>query len=449
MKQSSENPSEPKYGLVDAAMVPLFRPVMAVRRADHLTMWRAWIVHCTGLVMIVVVILLLIGYESQGRHATFVGGVSKTMEIVGELIRETDEPAEWAGLIAGILLIEACVWLAAVAGMSWCAREEKFRHSHQRALRRLWLLTPHAATVIGVVGVALIYIERSQWMTHRNVHPINYGVPLISLIVAAGCFWSLWVLLKALGCRPSPAMCRWPARCENCGYQLAGLSHRLDCPECGREIYKTLYRSPRLGGITVKGLGDWLRVSCQSIRRPTALGQRIQVMSSDTSHQKCLAISLSMVAVTIPSAAAGAVIMDYLLSEHMNILDRGWGEAVIVASALGTMMVGTTALVVLGIAGLTGMIAGWHRKRNMMPASIRVACYQSGFAVLWALVFWFSMGLFVVVMELDLLSPISAKYNIASEKLVFAWHYAVVGTGLIIYGILVERATKATKHANW
>ena len=48
-----------------------------------------------------------------------------------------------------------------------------------------------------------------------------------------------------------------------------------------------------------------------------------------------------------------------------------------------------------------------------------------------------------------MLPPIAARYNIASEKLVFGWHYAVLGLGLLIYGTLIERATKAAKHANW
>ena len=448
MKQVDDT-NEPEYGPAKAAVVALCQPVTAVRRADHLSLWRAWWVHAAGVVMVAGVILLLAGYESQGTHATFGAGVARSMVMVEDMAHEMDRPGPWAGILGGILFIEAWVWLAAVAVMSWCAREEKFRASVGRALRRLFLMTPHAAVVVGVVGTALVGVSRSQWLGHRGAQIRDYGYPLVVLIIAAGCFWSLWVLLKALGCRPAPAVCRWPARCEGCGYQLAGLSREQSCPECGRELIKTLDQSSRPGIQGVKGLGDWLRLSYRAVRRPTAFGRKMHVLSSDVGYRKCLAITLTLVAATAPTAMAGCLILDKVLSGYMDILDRGWEMAVIAGIVLGTMMVATTALAALGIAGLTGLIAGWRHGRNLMPAAIRAACYQSGFAVVWALVFWCNMAVFVVVMELNLLPPISAKYNIASEKLVFGWHYAVVGTGLIIYGILVERATKAAKYANW
>jgi len=333
--------------------------------------------------------------------------------------------------------------------MSWCARDEKFRASLHRALRRLFLMTPHAAAVVAVVGVALISVTRSQWLNHRGVQISHYGYLLGVLIIAAGCFWSLWLLLKALGCRPAPAVCRWPARCEGCGYQLAGLSLCGDCPECGRALVKTLQRSSRPGITAVKGLSDWLGLSYQAVRRPTAFGRKMHVMSHDTGHRQCLAINLALVAATAPVAMAGALILDQALSGSMDILNQGWAQAVIAGTVLGTMMVGTTAGAALGIAGLTGIIEGWRHGRNLMPAAIRAACYQSGFAVVWALVFWCNMAVFVLVMELNLLPPIAVKYHIATEQLVFGWHYAVLGLGLLIYGTLIERATKAARYANW
>jgi hypothetical protein len=448
VKQGDEH-GEPRYNPAKAAAVALVRPGTAVRRGDHLALWQAWGVHAAGFVGVIGVLVLLAGYKSSGVHPTPGEVLSRSAQVVRDVWDRSDRPAAWAGLIAGILLVEAWVCLTAAAVMSWCARDERFRASLRRALRRLLLLTPHAAVVVAVAGTALVWVSRSQWSSHRGVRIIEYSLPLMALVIAAGCSWSLWVLLKVMGCRPASALCRWPARCEGCGYQLAGLTHRQACPECGWELSKTLDGSSRSGVEAVRGFADWLRLTYQAVRRPTAFGKRMHVLSQDTGHRRCLAISLVLVAMTVPAAVAGAVVLDRMLSGYMDLLGRGVGEAVLAGTVLGTMMVATTAGAALGIAGLTGMVVGWHHGRNLMPAAIRAACYQSGFAVFWSLVFWCNMAVFVVVMKLNMLPPIAARYNIASEKLVFGWHYAVLGLGLLIYGTLIERATKAAKHANW
>ncbi len=440
---------EPKYKPAEAAVVALVRPVMAVRRADHLGLGWAWLVHVAGIILAAVALLLLAGYESSGINSTLSEVLSRSFRAINELQGELNHPRGWAALAASVIFIEASVMLLAVVCMAWCSREEKIGISYVRALRRLMLLTPHAAVMVGVIGTALVWVRRSQWLSHTRVRIIDYALPLGALVFAGGCLWALWVVLRALGCRPASSMCRWPARCEGCGYQLAGLRRDRSCPECGLAIAKTLDKAVRTGTATMNGLGKWLSVTYQAVRRPSALGKRLQVMSSDTGHQRLLTVTLILVLMTVPAAMAGALILDRLLSGHVDLVKNGVGEVIVAGTVLGLMMIATTAGAALMIAGLTGVLVGWRQGRNLMPAAMRAACYLSGFAVIWSLVFWCSMAVFLVVMSLDMLTPLAARYNIASEKIVFFWHYAVASLGLLIYGTLIERATKAARNANW
>ncbi len=466
MNQSDPH-NEPRHSPVKAALVALFRPVTAVRRGDHLALGWAWLVHGVGVAMVLSVILVLTAWSDvRGRvPATPIRVVRSLKRLLSDMVAELDSAPGWVLLIFTVLFVEFCLWFTAVVAMSWSAREEPLRASYRRSVRRLMLLTPHAATVVAGVGSVMVWLSRLETAWWRRTSGdkwdavpwyVAYAENIAMALVAFGCLWSLVIFLKALGCRVPPAMSRWPARCEGCGYQLTGTHKDSDCPECGLAVSATIGCDIRLGTVTPgRGWcwvsGWWLAQSYQAVRRPTALGKKLHVLSPDRGHRLCLAVTLGVLMLSAP-LAMGLV---YYMVESPTRPRGGinWRELVEVTlmggTILGLLMVATTAGVALLGAGIIGSVEGRRHGRNLMPAAVRAACYTSAFALLWAGVFWVNLIVLIVVMFDGLLNQIAAQYNIDMELLVFFWQFGLLGVGLMIYLALIGRATQAARYANW
>jgi hypothetical protein len=443
---------EPRYSAGKAAAVVLFRPITAVRRSDHLSLSWAWAVHVMGMMYVLGVLALLSAYGSTGGSPTLSEIRELSAWTIENVLNELDNPLAWAMAIAVALFIEATVMVSALLTMSWCAKDEKVARSYKRALRRLFLLTPHAALVVTLTGGFLITLTKTYWL-FAGWYTLSEIAQFLAVAVAS--LWSLWVVLAALGCRSGPAVCRWPARCEGCGYQLAGLRPDQRCPECGQAIVQTLGRDIRTGISPAVGFTGWLCQTYQAVRRPALLGKRLHVMSSDADYHRCLAVTIVLLMLTSPIATG---VLWLVVSSVRTILQADWDlisldmlfQAIILGGTwIGLMLTATTVAVALGGAVIIGLIEGKRCGRNLMPAAIRSACYLSGFAVLWSFIFWVDLAVFVVVMELDLLTPIATRYNIDLELLVLGWQFGVVGLGIVIYLFLIGRATHAARHANW
>lgn len=193
----------------------------------------------------------------------------------------------------------------------------------------------------------------------------------------------------------------------------------------------------------------WIRQSLGAIFRPKALGKRMRVMTTDPGHRRCLGITVAVQVMLTPIAAAGLMAAFQVVNPSMT---GHWQRTlpVIASICIGVSlaMIATTAGAVLMVAAVAGVTQGRRHQRNLMPAAVRAAGYLSGFAVLWSCLFWCSLAALLVVMEKNLLPPISARYNLSQEKIIIYWHYGLVLIGLLIFGVLVERVTKAARHAN-
>jgi len=448
--------SEPRYSPAKAAVVALVRPVTAVRRADHLSLGWAWAVHVAGLGALIIAALLLAAWSEAPPDLTI---DTYKQVVLGLLIRGAGQLEDYrsiAGQVLSILLIEGTFCLSAMLAMSWCARDEKIRNSYRRALRRLFLLTPHAATVVAVTGATAVWCNRLNRVPWQPVIVHESREMALFLMITASCLWTLTVVLAALGCRKAPAMCRWPARCEGCGYQLTGLAIDKDCPECGDAIRKTLGKSIRPGIAPPPGVGIvwWLCLTYQAVRHPSVFGKKLHVLSPDTGHRECLAITIVLLMLASP-IAMGVLYVGLETVRGMKYASWQYrGDEIISATIMGGSMMGlmlTATMVAIALAGasMIGLIEGRRHGRNLMPAAVRAACYQSGFVLFGVFVFWLDLAVFLIVMELDLLTPIATRYNIDSELLVIAWQLGVIGLGIVIYLWLIGRATYAARNANW
>ncbi len=442
-----------RYGVGLACLTCLVRPVRAVRSADHLPLGKAWAVHLAGAGLTAGVILVLVGWSEVDGRGTPARVVHSVAGLLAKLAEAFTHPGAWAFGLLCLLLIESAWSVSALVGMSWSARDEPWRQSYRRSLRRLYLLTPHLATLVALAGGAGVWVNRVSRYQPRLAY--EFGYVFVALGYAAVVLWSLGVVLVALGVRRPPASCRWPARCMDCGYELAGVASGRDCPECGLAVSRSLASDGRPGVPTPGGLLGWLRVSRLALRRPTELGRRMHVLSPELGPGRCLAWSIG--ALMFASPPAMGVI--YLVVETLERTATGtggardWGEALFVSSVVGSWMglatSGTLVLSALLGAGIVGLVEGWAHGRHLMPAAIRAACYQSGLAVAWALVFWCNLTLMMVLETLDLLAPSPTRHSLGPEELGMLWLGSVVLTGIGIYVALIGRATRAARFANW
>ncbi len=447
-------------------VVALVRPIRAVTRGDHLPLWKAWLVHLVGAGLTAAVMMVLALDYITFENIAMRWWIFYEDDLPPEI---PDEVMTWTAVATKAIFIEASVLVFAAVVMSWCARDEKIRESYTRALRRLFLLTPHAAMVFALTGLGILWLDRSEWTFYEWY---GYGEMARFLVFFVACLWTLWVVLAALGCRSAPAMSRWPARCEGCGYQLTGLTTNKDCPECGLAIMRSLEQCVR-PGITPHprmGIGWWLHQTHQAVRRPTAFGKSLDTLSPESDHRRCLAVTIVLLILASPIAmdlmyrSALLAKKDTYRNWSTDWEDIGWDFTSIITlegGCMGLPLTATTVVVVLGGATLIGLIEGWRHGRNLMPAAIRAACYQSGFAVFWAVIFWLGLEVFVVGYELNLMDSIVLPqnfhvyhlivipYNIYVFQLVGLWRLGVAALGITIYLWLIYRATHAARFANW
>lgn len=453
------SPNDPlRYGPVRVGLTALVRPVTAVRRGDHLPMWKAWVVHMVGVALTPAVATALVVWgDIQGRAdlQSYLAALMFQWEAITDALREPGTWTTTALTLAGIELF----WVAsAITVMSWSARDEPFRDSFDRSLRRLYLLTPHTATITLVSGAVFAWLDR--WARY---YLFNGGLPdpfmvqrlLTALTFGAACLWSLWVVLVGLGIDRVAVMSRWPALCRVCGYELAGLKRGRDCPECGEMAESSTDRTTRPGNGQPGGVIWWLAQTYQAVRRPSALGGRLHVLSPDPAYKRCLVFTISWMMLCSPFAFGGLYLvataaenMSSTSSQHFDT--REFAQAVCIGGTMmGLALTAAVAFSAVGGAGLAGAIEGYRNGRNLMPAAIRAACYLSGFACLWAIVFWCNLAVLVVTMQLNMLASISLRYHIPLNDLVFGWVGGVALIGILIYVGQIGRATRAARFANW
>ncbi len=438
-------------------LISLSRPAAAVRRGDHLPLWMAWVVHAVGVALVPVVVTALIVWEEIDGRAhleSYLAELILKCEAIADALQATGTWVTIALTLTGIELF----WAASAAtAMSWSARDERFRDSYARSLRRLYLLTPQLVTITLISGAALVGLDR--WVRdHRFdggwADPFMVQNILTAVIFGTTCLWFLRVVLAGLGCDTAVAMSRWPARCRGCGYELAGLRSDQGCPECGEKVSKTLDPADRPGNGPPGGVLWWFAQTCQAVRRPSALGGRLHVLSPDPAYLRCLVFTFAWMMLCSP-VAVGVLYLVVTLAENISGLTEHFDKReFITAACVGGIMMGlalTAAVAVSAVAGagLVGALEGHRNGRNLMPAAIRAACYLSGFACFWALVFWCNLALLFVVMQLDILAPIARRYHIPLPDLVFGWMGGVVLLGVLIYLAQIGRATRAARFANW
>lgn len=500
-----EAASVSRWFLLLVPLAGLFRPATAARRTRHLSLRGAWLFHFVSILVLAALVLFLIAWGESGGHLDPALVASKFSDLLAQITSEfRKQPGMSVLAVLGMLCaLELTLMALAWQVMPWGAQDEPLRASYRNALRQTWL---HFATLIPVVLVLAplgITSERLQtewrqdhpspawptrpapptvppsdqayareladyqaavrqykqetaemqpvWARRRTSQPwyIRDPEPVIVGLSFVSAIWILFAFLRGVGAPRNVVPIDRPPMCDDCGYNLSTIPMNSRCPECGEPIIASLGPNVRPGTIweqrqEVGLIQAWRRCAVEAILNPTALGRRLQLRSRVCDHRRFLLLHLPIIFVL---GAAGLLTIgvieggvDQLREEPVIVL--------VITAIVGISCVLGALGVILFSAGLVGTVQSLRYKRNLLPGSMQVASYLTGYLTAWAAfgavtlagalsmenAGWFRLAQDVTGIDRDMLASLT-------------WFIPNLVCGLY-YVLLVIRGTVATRYAN-
>ena len=427
-------PPEPRWPAVAAFVTAWLCPAISARRTLHVRLWAAYVVHVLAGFLTFVLITVLASLADRKNALTYFE------EFIEEF---TGNRWQQAVMVLGmsVLAIEIAFLVLALILTSWGAADERLRSSWSHALRVTWLHTSHALPTVLLVGALSDGYSRAErayskthpypfWTTNwptppsmpsgasspssqawrdyqaasqehnRKVNEINerhqkalrewnrnktlfirYGPIVIVWIGVACVVWILWALLQAAVVRrPAPPIAH-PPICEFCGYNLTGTPIESRCPECGQLAIDSLGPAVRPGtpwDHTERGgrLSAWWRCGVDAICRPRLFGRQIRIGHTTHRHRRFLATHLPLIFLFGALGTAGCFLYD--LYKHPAYAEEP--EFIGAVSPVFGCLAMLAALTIAGLAaGLVGLVYSLRNERNLLPASMQMACYMSAY----------------------------------------------------------------------
>lgn len=291
-----------------------------------------------------------------------------------------------------------------------------------------------------------------HWTEWERSRPFlaRYG-PAVVVWTGTGCvFWILWALLRAAGARRCASASQHPPICEFCGYNLTATPIESRCPECGELAVESLGPHVRPGTpwdrrAEAGRLRAWRQSGVSAVFRPEWLGRQVQVWSHAHGYRVFFAIHLPIMFLFGASAAAGCLFYDWcktpgalFLREMMMITPPFFGGLTVLA---GLIITGT-------ISNLVGLAFTWRNGRNLLPASIRPACYLGAYMMLWtAFGSALAVALYFAAYR-NLTVSLAEWVNMSKDGVAFFLWCLLNLPWLGGYAILVWKGTAAAQYAN-
>lgn len=234
------------------------------------------------------------------------------------------------------------------------------------------------------------YHEQVQmhWREQRRRQPlwIRFGPAFLVGCGLACCAWILWSLFRGAGtARPVTPIAR-PPTCEDCGYNLTTMPMEARCPECGVPVVESLGPDNRPGPAWLHrhNLGLWppyVKTVFPAVFRPRAFGRSFRATAFETDYRGLMGFHL---AVAFVVTMAGIMAAFWLQWRH-----DAWFDPVETLGILASIQAGFATLVVFTVTMLSALAVGaWYRltlKRNLAGVAGRIACCQSLYLVIWAM----------------------------------------------------------------
>lgn len=493
--------AEPAWPAVFAFVMAWLMPATTARRTEKLSLWLAFGVHLLAAAGTLLLISFLGGIERHKNPFWLVG------EIIEEIARH---PLEGFVILAFTILgIELGFVLLALITLSWGAGDERLQTSFAAAMRQTWLHSSHALPVVLLVGLLLIGYEEAS-RNYRNDYPyprhpsrgypqppktpanaqpnskawkdyqtemqeyqtavqeyhktwrktytayqrqkpffIRYGGILIGYVGFVCATWILWALFRAVGGRSVPPMPR-PPTCETCGYNLTAARMDGICPECGVPVVKSLGPDVRPGPAWErrKGVGVWrayVQSVTQAIFRPTSFGCDVKVTPANTGYRYLFAVHLvlafvvGLIGISVPFAMA------YSDSGYGPTSEEIFGAIAPMLSYFGA------CIMLVAVMLATVVVAVYYRathQRNLAGPAAQMACYQSAYLVVWAVLASLVGILVTYLAENNYYREWRRVLQIDAEFLIFLSIVIPNALFALVYLVLIWRGTSGTRYAN-
>lgn len=494
-----------RWSIVVVPLAGLFFPATTARQTRQVSLRGAWLFHFVSILVLTALVLFLIAWGEAGGHLDPTRVAREFVDLLEVLASMfSKQPGMSVLAVLGMVCaLELTLMALAWQVMPWGAQDEPLRASYRNALRHTWL---HFATLIPIVLVLVplgITSERLQTEWRRDhpspVWPTRPSPPTVSPsdpffarqlgdyqaavrqydqevarmqsvraqtqasppwyvrdpepVIVGLCFvsaiWILFAFMRGVGAPRDVPLIERPPMCDICGYNLSTISMNSRCPECGEPIIASLGPDVRPGAIwqhrrKMGAIQAWRRCAVEAIVAATALGRRLQLRSPGTDHRRFVLLHLPIIFVL---SAAG--LLTILVIE--GGVDELREEPVIVLSV--TVSVGISCVVgalgvILFTAGLVGTVQSLRHKRNLLPGSMQVASYLTGYLTAWA-VFGAITVAAVLSMEnagwFRLAQDVTGIYRDMLASMTWFLPNLVCG---LYYVILVVRGTVATRYAN-
>jgi hypothetical protein len=485
-------------------------PATTARRASALPLPVAWAVHLVCVLLGATLIAFLITWAEAG-FGGIAAAAAKLADVADALShRVVEEPAVFAaGVLGAWAGIEAVHVAVAILLMAWGAKDEPMLASFCHSLRQTWLHTSHFLVGILLVGGVALFFERldrqwqvvyarpvypsltpptppalakthpdyakagadyqtalaehvrkataaqavwtEQWLQWRARRPwyLREPEPVIAATVMASLLWILAALLRGVGAGRVVVPVDRPPLCRKCGYNLLTIALEARCPECGEPVAASLGRHAQPGVPWEKRqyLGmwrAWWETALAAIAEPWDTGQRLKVAGAPTHHRGFLVCHLPFIGLIGSASLFGVAVYSMGLEEAKSeplstaFLPLMFGLLCVIG-ALGVVLFGAWA---------PGLGIGFRNQRNLMPASMQLACYLAPFLVLWEVI---GAGVLIVagLLEEDRwFTALERQTGVPAELALF------LSAGLpnlvmgVLYFHLIHRGTIAARFAN-
>jgi len=492
---TQKNDTEKRWPALSVFFTCWLLPATTAQRTNHVSLWIALAIHIIAALFTILLINFLASWaDSDDPYNIFEIWLRFTTNIGDGIAEIISSPGITLIILFGFtLLIELGFVVLALLLMPWGSADEPVPASLAHALRQIWLHTCHAIIVTLLLGLLFVPLawatfnhtyswpstypaypqppatqpkNSPAWKEHekavekyrqqtmrmyadyRRSQPwyLRHGETIAISSIIAACTWILWALFRAVGINRNIKPIDRPPTCEQCGYNLIATPADSRCPECGEPVVLSLGPNNRQGTLwqqryTAGRWRAWWRCNLDAIIRPKSLGRQIQIRTHSTDHRRFFLLNLILIFFI---ASMGIPLWNY--ADYQRNPFKYFEHSFREISLFGYLITFASLAIALLAASLVGF---WHYlkvKRNLFSGSIQMACYLSGYLVLWNI---FSTLLIAGIIALE------DQFEELGDKI--AVHYGILMfcAGLLPnllffmgYMLLVSRGTAATQYAN-
>ncbi len=180
------------------------------------------------------------------------------------------------------------------------------------------------------------------------------------------------------------------------------------------------------------------------MRRPRAFGRHLRTVSPGTDHRRFFALHIPLI-----FFAGSAGIMAVLFLGGVSQVTSDPVFLLLIMPMFGCACVAGAVMFTLLVVVVIGVLESVRFKRNLLTGTMQVACYLSGYLVLWALFGAATGGLVIAVLEktswFKSLEDLTGIYRDLLAQMTWLLPNLACCIG---YCLLVRRGTAGTQYAN-